>query len=118
MTHITDNGEETMRYYRYLYLTEKVEKKKDKIIRRLEAGRFQPPIHLVTLPEERWRQLEICSSLLFLQPSFPDRDFFVVGIAKDHEDALELVEKIVREVYNETKGTDVRSYILNREQEE
>ena len=97
---------------------EKVEKKKDKIIRRLEAGRFQPPIHLVTLPEERGRQLEICSSLLFLQPSFPDRDFFVVGIAKDHEDALELVEKIVREVYNETKGTDVRSYILNREQEE
>ena len=41
-----------------------------------------------------------------------------MGIAKDHEDALELVEKIVEEVYNETKGTDVRSYILDREQEE
>lgn len=107
-----------MRYYRHLYLTEKVEKKREKIIRRLEAGRFQPPIHLVTLPDEVGGQLEICSSLLFLQPSFPDRDLFVVGIAKDHEDALELVEKIVREVYNETKGTDVRSYILDREQEE
>ena len=72
----------------------------------------------VFFPDETGRQLEICSSLLFLQPSFPDRDLFVVGIAKDHEDALELVEKIVEEVYNETKGTDVRSYILNREQEE
>ena len=59
-----------MRYYRHLYLTEKVEKKRDKIIRRLEAGRFQPPIHLVTLPDETGRQLEICSSLLFRTETF------------------------------------------------
>ena len=33
------------------------------------------------------------------------------------EEALELVEQITKEVYNETKGADIRSYILNKEQE-
>ena len=106
-----------MRYYRHLYLVEGLEKKKDKIIRRLEEGRFLPGVYLVTLAEGEGRQLEICSSLLFLQPSFPRRQLFVAGLAKDYEDALELVEKITQEVYNETKGADIRSYILNKEQE-
>lgn len=118
LTPIIDHGEKIMRYYRHLYLSEGLEKKKDKIIRRLEEGRFQPGIHLVTLAEGKGKQLEIFSSLLFLQPSYPKKSLFVVGLAKDYEDALELVEKIVREVYNETKGTDIRSYILDKEQEE
>lgn len=107
-----------MRFYRHLYLAEGLEKKKDKIIRRLEEGRFLPGVYLVTLPEREGSQLEICSSRLFLQPAFPREPLFVAGLAKDYEDALELVEKITREVYNETKGTDIRSYILEKEQEE
>ena len=31
-----------MRYYKHLYLTEGLEKKKEKIIRKLEAGKLQP----------------------------------------------------------------------------
>ena len=56
--------------------------------------------------------------MLLLQPDYPHEDFFVVGIAKGYEDAVELVEQIVQEVYNETKGADIRSYILKKEQEE
>ncbi len=41
----------------------------------------------------------------------------MVGIVKGYEDALELVEEIVKVVYNETKGADIRSYILRKEQE-
>ena len=41
----------------------------------------------------------------------------MVGITKGYEEALELVEQITKEVYNETKGADIRSYILNKEQE-
>ena len=42
----------------------------------------------------------------------------MIGIAKDYEDAIEMVEEISQEVYNKTKGADIRSYILKREQEE
>ena len=90
-----------MRYYRYLYLSEGLKKKKDRI----------------TLSCNGNNQLEIWNSVLFLQPSFPQTDHFVVGITKGYEEALELVEQITKEVYNETKGADIRSYILNKEQE-
>ena len=62
--------------------------------------------------------LEQLAHRLRTQPEFPHDDFFVVGIAKGYEDAVEMVEEITQEVYNKTKGADIRSYILEREQEE
>lgn len=106
-----------MKYYRYLYVTESTEKKKEKIIRKLEEGKFQPTVHVVVLPTNEKAHLEIYNSVLFLQPDFPNDDFFVVGLAKGYDEAVELVEEITQEVYNETKGADIRSYILKKEQE-
>ena len=106
-----------MRYYRYLYLSEGLKKKKDRIIAKLEKKKFQMDIYLITLSCNGNNQLEIWNSVLFLQPSFTQTDHFVVGITKGYEEALELVEQITKEVYNETKGADIRSYILNKEQE-
>ena len=107
-----------MRYYKHLYLSEGLKKKKEKVIRKLENNKVQIEVYLITVPEQGENQLEILNSALFLQPSFPKKEYFVAGIAKGYEEALELVEEMTKEVYNETKGTDVRSYILNREQEE
>lgn len=107
-----------MRYYKHLYLSEGLEKKKDKVMKKLEQKKFQMDIHLIVLSEDERNQLEIYHSLLFLQPSYPDRDYFVVGIAKGFDEAVDLVEEITQEVYNETRGADIRSYILKREQEE
>ena len=38
-----------MRYYKHLYLTEGLEKKKEKIIRKLESGKLQLSVHVITL---------------------------------------------------------------------
>lgn len=107
-----------MRYYKHLYLAEGLAKKKEKIIRKLDANKLQMNIHVIVLAGNEKNQLEIYNSMIFLQPDFPQDDFLVVGIAKGYEDAIEIVEEIVQEVYNETKGADIRSYILEREQEE
>ena len=107
-----------MRYYKHLYLMEGLEKKKGRIIRKLEENKFQANIHIITLSQNEKNHLEIYNSVLLLQPDYPHEDFFVGGIAKGYEDAVELVEQIVQEVYNETKGADIRSYILKKEQEE
>lgn len=61
-------------------------------------------------------QLEIYPTLQFKQPAFPEQDLFVVGITKGYEEAVELVEQIVQEVYEQTGGCDIRSYILEKEQ--
>ena len=107
-----------MKYYRHIYLTEGLEKKKDKIIQKLESNKFQISIHLLVLSRNEKNHLEIINSVLLLQPDYPKEDYFVVGIAKSYDDALELVEKITEEVYHETEGTDIRSYILEKEQED
>ena len=102
-----------MRYYKHLYLTEGLEKKKEKIIRKLEAGKLQPSVHVITLAISEKNQLEIYPTLQFKQPAFPEQ---VVGITKGYEEAVELVEQIVQEVYEQTGGCDIRSYILEKEQ--
>lgn len=106
-----------MRYYKHLYLAEGI-KKKEKIIRKLEEKKLQMNIHVITLARNEKNQLEIYNSMVFLQPDFPYDDFLVVGLAKGYEDAVEMVGEIAQEVYNKTKGADIRSYILEREQEE
>ena len=106
-----------MRYYKHLYLAEGI-RKKEKIIRKLNENKLQMNIHIITLAQNEKNQLEIYNSMILLQPDFPHDDFFVVGIAKYYEDAIEIVEEITQEVYNKTKGADIRSYILEREQEE
>lgn len=106
-----------MKYYKHLYLSEGLEKKKDKIIQKIEAGKILPGIFLVTLAPDEKNQLEIHRYILLLQPVFHREELFVVGISKDYEGALELVEEITQEVYNKIKSADIRSYILDREQE-
>jgi len=50
-----------MRYYKHLYLTEGLEKKKEKIIRKLEAGKLQPGVHVITLAVSERNQLSLSS---------------------------------------------------------
>lgn len=106
-----------MKYYKYLYLSEGLEKKKEKIVHKLEAGKFQPTIHLIVLPNQENNQLEIINSIYLLQPDYPKEERFVVGIAKNYDAALELVETISREVYEHTGELNIRDYILMKEQE-
>ena len=106
-----------MRYYKHLYLAKGI-RKKEKIIRKLEENKLQMNIHVITLARNEKNQLEIYHARVLLQPNFPHDDLFVVGIAKGYEDAVEMVEEIAQEVYNKTKGADIRSYILEREQVE
>ena len=55
-----------MRYYKHLYLTEGLEKKKEKIIRKLEAGKLQPGVHVITLAVSERNQLEIYPTIQFM----------------------------------------------------
>ena len=106
-----------MHFYKYLYVPEELERKKKKIIRKLNANKLQYDLYLVTLPNTESNQLEIYNSMEFKQPFYPDMELFVIGFAKGYDGALDLVEEITKNVYNETKGADIRSYILEKERE-
>ena len=71
----------------------------------------------ILLPANEKNQLEILNAAWLLQPDYPKEGLFVVGIADSFENALEYVEKISQEVYDSTKGLDIRNYILMKERE-
>ena len=106
-----------MKYYKHLYVGESLKKKKKKIISKLDRGKFQLDIFLHVFPETENNQLEIVNPNLLLQKNYPRREYFVVGLAEGFDEALEILEEIAKNVYNETRGADIRSYILNKEQE-
>ena len=107
-----------MKYYRKLNVSEGLEKKKDKVIARLERRKLQPDLHVIFLPECDHNQLEIVNAMYLLQPGYPRENRMVVGIAKGFDEAVELVEKISREVYDATGNLEIRDYIQAKEQED
>ena len=106
-----------MKYYSTLYMSEKLIPKKEEIISKLENNTLQFEIYLIVLAKGKQNHLEIFNSVLLIQKTMPKEEVFVVGIANGYQEALELVEKITREVYDVTRGTDIKNYILQKQQE-
>ena len=104
-----------MRFYKNLYVSESMTKKKEKVIAKLNKKKY--PLNTYVI-EEGENQLEFYSTFMFRQGSVIDDDIFVVGIAGGYDDALYLVEEIAKEVYEKTGDLDIRSYIREREREE
>lgn len=104
-----------MKFYRNLYVSESLEKKKDKIIQKMKQGKYPFTIYILALIEEGENQMEFYSAALLRQKVVSDDGIFVVGIAAGYDDAVYLVEDIAKEVYEKTGDLDIRSYI--REQD-
>lgn len=106
-----------MKCYYALYMDEKVKSKQEEILGKIQDGKWQLEKYLITLAANERNHLEIYDSVLLIQKAIPKEDLFLVGVAGGYIEALELVEQITQEVYDETGGTDIRSFILCKQQE-
>lgn len=104
-----------MKFYKNLYVSESLEKKRDKIINKLIYGKYPLTVYVIVLLEEGENQMEFYSASMFKQKIVSADNIFVVGIASGYDEAIYLVQRIAEEVYEKTGGLDMRSYI--REQE-
>lgn len=105
-----------MKYYHQLYLDKYTALKKKQIIRKIEKNEWQMEIYVISLSKNAKNHLEIYNAAHFLQNGWGQREEMIVGFASGYNEALELVEKIVKEVYDNTKGTDIRKYILQKQE--
>ena len=96
-----------MHIYKYLYVPEGLQKKKENLIKKLKNGKLLPGVYLITLASTDQNQLDIFPACIRRQKNYPKELPLVVGLTKG----------ITQEVYNETKGADIRSYILEKERE-
>ncbi len=106
-----------MKFYRALYVGEQLNKTKDQVIEKLKKSEWQLDVYLIVLAKGEQNQLEIFNSVLLMQDKIDGDRLFVVGIAKGFQEALTIVEKITQEVYEKTSDTQIRTYILEKENE-
>ena len=106
-----------MKYYFKLYVDEKIKEKQTEVVEKITNNKRQLETYLITLTKNEANHLEIFNSLLLIQKAIEKEDLFVVGISSGYAKALELVEKITQEVYDETGGTNIRNYVLHKQRE-
>ena len=84
---------------------------------KLEKEQLQFNKYLIVLAQGEQNHLEFFDSMLLQQKIFSIHDLLVVGSAEGYKGALELVEEIMQEVYNETGGTNIRNYIISKQKQ-
>ena len=105
-----------LRWYKDLYLGETVRGKEKKMMRRLEEGKPVPGIWLVTIASNEKNHLDLLPADFLLQSALRSRCPMIVGIAFTRAEALEILQRIVQEVYRETEDANIRAWLLKREQ--
>ena len=99
-----------MQWAENLYLSDKTAKKRDKIIKKANRGIGMLSIYLITLASNPENLFDIFHAAHLKQPAFYKQDLYVVGIASGYEEALELVQRMIDDIYRKTGGFAVREY--------
>lgn len=105
-----------MRFYKNLYVGDTI-KKPNKIKRRLKNHAMQLKIYVIILSRGA-DQLEICHSILLGQPFYKKKENrpFVIGIAGDYDEAVELVCRIATEAVEKNGNADLKRYLFPESQ--
>lgn len=94
---------------------ENARKAKYKILGRVVKKKLSFDTYLITLPSNPSNVLDVYTANVLLQSHFKEKqalkEIYVVGIAKGHDEALELVRNIIDEVYCNTGSFDISGYL-------
>ncbi|MCR4715760.1 MAG: hypothetical protein K5656_01135 [Lachnospiraceae bacterium] len=95
-----------------LYVSDKIAKKKDKIIAKISKGELVTGVFIITEATNGVDLFDIYNYPVTVQRYYSIyQNLTIYGIAKDLEDAYELIKKITDDCYKETNGADLRSFM-------
>lgn len=100
-----------LNWYKGLYVGDNAKKKKKKLIRRINAGAGVVDVYLITLARNPRDQLDIFSANELLQKVRRQSCPVIVGLCCGYWEALELVQRLVRETYRQTGTGQVRRWL-------
>lgn len=100
-----------MIWYEDLYVGESIVHKTRKVKWKILHNAGQIGIYVITLASCSKNLLDIIPSQELLQKGYPKKDLYVVGLARGYEEAVEVAVSIVDEVYQQTGGFAVRTYL-------
>ncbi len=100
-----------MKWHEDLYMGKSIRRRQKKIKWKIMHNAWQFRVHIITLSSNQNNLLDIIPSRELLQKHYPKRDLYIVGLAGNYDEAVELAGRIVSDVYKKTGGFDVRDYI-------
>ena len=103
-----------LEWYKKLYIGENAKKDAAKAKWRLNHGKLQMNMFLVTYASNPENLLEIIGTEQLLQKTISRRCPMIVGLAASKEEAMQIVQQIVEETYAKQNDADVRRYLSER----
>ena len=98
-----------MKWHKPLYVGSQAGRKKKKIVRKLDSREIALGVYVITLASNGRDVFDVLPAYMLYREQVQERE--IVGIAVTKEEALEVCEKIILDVYRTTGGYDVRSYL-------
>jgi hypothetical protein len=100
------------KYFYDLYFSTSLEKPlvKEKILHELEENKLDKSLYLLVLSKNPNNSLEFFKVSYLEQEIYDDKSFFVIGFAKNYNEARELILKITEDVVTYTGEADIRKY--------
>ena len=97
--------------YENLYVGESIRHKADKIKWKIRHNAGQIDIYVIAIASNPQNLLDIIPAQELMQKGYPKKELYVIGLAKGMSDAHEIVKQIIDEVYRNTGGFDIQSYL-------
>lgn len=110
-------GDEKMKSYCNLYVSDDLIPEKEDILKKIHEGTERRHYSVALLPVEGKVQLELIEAKFLRQSYYHKQEMLIVGILSGYEDALKFVEELTQTVYEETGTANVRAYILAKQKE-
>ncbi len=102
-----------MKFIEKLYLGETVKKKPEKLIRRIRQKKFLLDTYVICLPEGPEDPLEYFNARELNKSYYDRHEPVIIGLAKGEEEAIGIVNRIVKDCIRETGSINLRSYVLS-----
>ncbi len=103
-----------LEWYKKLYVGENAKKDAVKVKRRLNHGKLQMNMFLVTYASNPENLFDIIGTEQLLQKTVHRRCPMIVGLASSKEEAIQIVQQIIEETYAKQNDVDVRRYLNDR----
>lgn len=103
-----------MKWHKDLYTGKSIRRRQKKVKWKIVHGAGQLRVYVISLASNRQNLLDIIPSRELLQKYYPKNGLYIIGLAGNYEEALEVAGHIVSEVYSKTGSFDVRSYICQK----
>lgn len=100
-----------MEWYRNLYAGDSIIHRQKKVRWKIMHNAGMLRVYVITLASNENNLLDIIPSRELLQKHYPKKELYIVGLAGDYEEALEVAGHIISDVYRKTRGFDVRGYL-------